>query len=68
MSLDAAWRGGGNGSGATGLRAFGEVVGGSGPAAGQYHAFITGPAGMGMTDLGGEARVTGIQLCWARVG
>jgi len=30
----------------------GQVIGDSGTASGQYHAFITGPDGLGMTDLG----------------
>ena len=45
---------GDNGSGATGINDFGQVVGNSsyGGLANTTHAFITGPNGEGMTDLG----------------
>ena len=37
---------------ASGINDAGQVVGRSITAAGAYHAFITGPNGVGMTDLG----------------
>jgi probable HAF family extracellular repeat protein len=43
---------GGRHSHALGINDDGQVVGGSGTAAGAIHAFITGPNGVGMTDLG----------------
>jgi probable HAF family extracellular repeat protein len=43
---------GGNWSYATGINDSGQVVGGSYTAESDYHAFITGPDGTGMRDLG----------------
>ena len=40
------------GVGATGINEAGQVVGESRTADGDYHAFITGPDGVGMRDLG----------------
>ena len=42
---------GGGYSSASGINDAGQVVGYSGTAAGAQHAFITGPNGVGMTDL-----------------
>ena len=42
---------GGSDSAATGINDAGQVVGYSNTATGDYHAFITGPNGVGMTDL-----------------
>jgi probable HAF family extracellular repeat protein len=42
---------GGDSSNAYGINDAGQVVGWSATATGAYHAFITGPNGVGMTDL-----------------
>ncbi len=52
---------GGTSSFAIGLNDAGQVIGHSTTAAGASHAFITGPDGVGLTDLGtlGEASING---------
>ena len=57
---------------ASGINDAGQVVGGSFTAAGAQHAFITGPNGVGMTDLGtlggGDSFASGINDAGQVVG
>jgi probable HAF family extracellular repeat protein len=57
-------------SSASGINAMGQVVGESGTLYGQTHAFITGPNGVGMTDLGTLSSVGGEppRISWRLVG